>query len=297
MNLLRLAQLLPALRTALALILVPVLLVACNSGGTFGRAPAHIRVFNALVDGGPVTLTVYTEAVVTNVPFEGISGYQNVDAGNREVKITVAGSTSTLYDQTTLIVDASSYTYVVHGTTAAPVVQVLTDAVVQDQLPDAGMFRLRAINAAAGTAGLDVYVTQPGASLANLSPNFSNVAYGTTSTFATFAVAGLQVRFTLPNSKQVIYDAGTITFRDRTVYEVVGYTRGSSTLVNGALLLVDTAGSGSIVNSLLAQNSSSCTRRRAPTPSTLSVDGSVAFANVSIRARPATRASCPVRTR
>ena len=279
MNLLRLAQLLPALRTALALILVPVLLVACNSGGTFGRAPAHIRVFNALVDGGPVTLTVYTEAVVTNVPFEGISGYQNVDAGNREVKITVAGSTSTLYDQTTLIVDASSYTYVVHGTTAAPVVQVLTDAVVQDQLPDAGMFRLRAINAAAGTAGLDVYVTQPGASLANLSPNFSNVAYGTTSTFATFAVAGLQVRFTLPNSKQVIYDAGTITFRDRTVYEVVGYTRGSSTLVNGALLLVDTAGSGSIVNSLLAQLK---LVHAAPGTDAInaSVDGSVAFANV-----------------
>ena len=279
MNLTHLARSLPAVRTALALILVAVLLGACNSGGTFGRSPAHIRVFNALVDGGAVTLTVYTEVVASNVPFEGITGYQNVDAGNREVKISVAGSTSTLYDQTTLIVDASSYTYIVHGTAAAPVVQVLTDVVVQDLPPDAGTFRLRAINAAAGTTNLDVYVTQPGASLANLSPNFSNVGYGTASVFTTFTAAALQVRFTLPNSKQVIYDAGTITFKERTAYEVVGYTRGSSTLVNGALLVIDTAGSGSIVDSLLAQLK---LVHAAPGTDAINayVDGSLAFANV-----------------
>src|SRR5262249_50030638 len=36
-------------------------------------------------------------------------------------------------------------------------------------------------------------------------------------------------------------------------YEIVGYSRGSGTLVNGALLAVDATGTGSIVDSMLAQ--------------------------------------------
>ena len=233
--------------------LAAVLMAACDSGSFFGTLPAHFRVFNALVDGGPVNLTVFTEAIVTGLPFEGITTYQNVDAGNREVKVSLAGGTSTIYDQTTLIIDDASYTYIVSGTTAAPLVQVLIDRVVQDQPPAAGTFRLRIGNAAITSASFDVYVTQPGQLLANMSPSFSGVAYGTATPFTTFNAATLQVRFTLPGSKQVIYDAGPITFSERTAYQFVGYTRGSSTLVNGALLVIDTVGTSSIVDSLLAQ--------------------------------------------
>ena len=209
MILTRLAHALAAGRAVVALALVAVLMTGCgNSGSFFGTLPARIRVFNALVDGGPVNLTVFTEAIVTGLPFEGITTYQNVDAGQREVKVSIAGGTSTIYDQTTLIIDDASYTYIVSGTTAAPLVQVLVDQVVQDQPPAAGTFRLRIDNAAITSPTFDVYVTQPGELLANMSPSFSGIAYGTTSTFTTFNAATLQVRITLPGSKQVIYDAG-----------------------------------------------------------------------------------------
>ena len=280
MSLTRFARALAAKRHALALVLAAVLLASCgDSGSFFGTLPARFRVFNALIDGGPVNLTVFTEAIVTGLPFEGITTYQNVDAGNREVRVSIAGGTSTIYDQTTLILDDASYTYVVSGTSAAPLVQVLTDEIVQNRPPDAGTFRLRISNAAITAASFDVYVTPPGELLANMSPNFTGIAYGSTTSFSTFGAATLQVRFTLPNSKQVIYDAGPITFNDRGVYQIVGYTRGSSTLVNGALLVIDTVGTSSIVDSLLAQLK---LVHAAPgtAPINALLDGMITFANV-----------------
>jgi hypothetical protein len=273
-----LLRFLPAVRTAVSLILVSLLVGACNSGGFFGTLPAHFRVFNALVDGGPVTLMVYTEPIFTNVPFEGITTYRNVDAGRREVRVIVGG-TSTVYDQTTLIVDAASYTYVVYGTSAAPQVQLLVDAQVQDLAPDAGVFQLRVTNNAYNTANFDVYVTAPGASIDNISPNLSGVAYGVAASRATITAGIQQIRFTAPNSKSVIYDAGAVTFKERTVYQLVAYTRGSSTLLNAALLVVDTAGTGSLVNSLIAQWK---VVNAAPATAMIDafVNGNVAFANV-----------------
>jgi hypothetical protein len=276
----RLAHTLSAARTWLTLAFAAILLASCGgSGSFFGTLPAHFRVFNALLDGGPIDLTVFTEVIVSGLPFEGITTYQNVDAGNREVKVSLAGGTSTIYDQTTLIIDDASYTYLVSGTTAAPSVQVLQDRIVQDQPPAAGTFRLRISNAAISSASFDVYVTQPGELLANMSPSFSGVQYTSTTAFTTFNVATLQVRFTQPGNKQVIYDSGPIAFADRTIYQIVGYSRGSSALVNGALLVVDTVGTSRIVDSLLAQLK---LVHGAPGTGAVNalVDGTVIFANV-----------------
>jgi hypothetical protein len=276
----RLAHTLSAARTWLTLAFAVILLASCGgSGSFFGTLPAHFRVFNALLDGGPIDLTVFTEVIVSGLPFEGITTYQNVDAGNREVKVSLAGGTSTIYDQTTLIIDDASYTYLVSGTTAAPSVQVLQDRIVQDQPPAAGTFRLRISNAAISSASFDVYVTQPGELLANMSPSFSGVQYTSTTAFTTFNVATLQVRFTQPGNKQVIYDSGPIAFADRTIYQIVGYSRGSSALVNGALLVVDTVGTSRIVDSLLAQLK---LVHGAPGTGAVNalVDGTVIFANV-----------------
>jgi hypothetical protein len=94
-----------------------------------------------------------------------------------------------------------------------------------------------------------------------------------------FNAATLQLRLTLPGSKQVVYDSGPITFAERTVYQLVGYTRGSSSLVNGALLVIDTVGTSSIVDSLLAQLK---LVHAAPNTGAVNalIDGTVTFANV-----------------
>ena len=254
MSLTRLAHTLAAIRGVLAYALAAVLLASCGSGGTlFGTLPASVRVFNALLDGGPIDVIVFTEPIVSNLPFEGVTTYQSVDAGNREVKVLLSGGTATIYDQTTPILDGAKYTYIVSGTTSAPSVLILIDQLVQNAPPAAGTFFFRAVNAAITSAAFDVYVGTPGELLDSMSPTFSNITYGTTTTYNSINAGTLQVRFTLPGSKEVIYDAGPITFNAGSIYQLAGYSRGSGALVNGALFVVDSTGTSSIVDSLLAQ--------------------------------------------
>ena len=61
------------------------------------------------------------------------------------------------------------------------------------------------------------------------------------------------MRLTLHNSKQVIYDTGAQTFANRGVVSNRRVHQGSGTLVNGALLNLDSTGTGSVVNSGIAQ--------------------------------------------
>jgi hypothetical protein len=254
MSLSRLARNFTALAAALAILLVPLLIASCTakSGGFVTTEPAHLRFVNALVDGGAISVDVNNETLVTGVPFEGVTSYVDINSGSQEVRI-VANNTSTIYDATSLFIDDASYTFIVYGTSAAPVVQLITDAAATSTAPEGGQFALRVFNAAYASGGVDVYVTTPGASLDNMSPNFSNLPYGNITLFSQIATGSYQVRFTLPNSKQVIYDAGTVAFAEKAVYQLVAYTKGSATLVSAALMAIDSVGAGSAVQSTLAQ--------------------------------------------
>jgi hypothetical protein len=265
----------------LALMLIAVAVAGCGNKSGGGGGSTQIRFMNALVDGGAINVTVGTNnsAVVSGLAFEGITGYQGVDSGTQEFKVSVSGGTSTVIDQNIALSSDTGYTYVVYGTASAPLATILADTPATN--PASGVFYLRVTNAAFGTAGLDLYVTTPGASLATASPNISNIAQNGTSGFATLNAGTLQVRFTLTNSKQVIYDSGTVTFNSQLTYEMVAYTKGSSTLVNAALFNVDSANTstGALVNSKVAQFK---VIHAAPGtgPINAFVDGSVALANI-----------------
>ena len=110
MRLTRLAHTLAAVRGVLACAFAAVLLASCSGSSVFGTLPASVRVFNALLDGGPIDAIVFVDPIASNLPFEGATTYQSVDAGNREVKVLLSGGTATIYDQTTAILDAGEDT-------------------------------------------------------------------------------------------------------------------------------------------------------------------------------------------
>jgi len=259
-----------------ALLVVALLVASCGSGGSSGSKSANMRFMNALVDGGTINVSVGSNTPVTALPFEGLTGFQQVDSGTQEIKVSVSGGTSTVIDQNLPLSGDANYTYVVYGTASAPLSVITVDDVTA---PASGLFLLRVTNAAFGTGGIDVYITAPGASLDTASPNISNVAVGGTSGLASLTPGALQVRLTLNNSKQVIYDAGTLTFANQQSYGIVAYTKGSSTLVNAAVLTLSAGGTGSIANSKIAQfkvvHASPGT-----SPINAFVDGNVALANI-----------------
>ena len=278
MSLARLAHARAVTLAALALIVAAVV-GGCTlkSGGFVITKPAHMRFVNVLVDGGALNVVIDDDdALITGLPFEGLTVYQDISSGNREITVSVAGGTSTIADSTTLLIDDADYTYLVYGTSAAPVAQLLTDPTVE---VGSGQFALRVSNLAPGSGGFDVYVTQPNVSLDNMSPNIGNVQYSATTLSTLFTSGTLQLRLTLPNSKQVIYDGGTFTFNETASYWFLAYGKGSGTLVNGAMLNFDETGTGAIANSRIAQFK---LIHAAPGTAAVNalVDGSVALANV-----------------
>jgi hypothetical protein len=258
----------------LAACLFAVTVAGCGKSSS-SSGSAQIRFFNGLVDAGPINVSVGSKSPVSGLPFEGQTLYQGVDSGNQEFKVGISGGTSTIID-TTLSISSSNYTYVVYGTSSAPTAQLLSDSITD---PASGLFQIRVTNVAFGSSGVDVYITAPGASLDTASPNISNITYGASSAFTQLTPGALQLRLTLHNSKQVIYDAGTVNFGDRVSYGLVVYTKGSSTLVNATILTMDSAGSGVLANSKIAQFK---VVHAAPGTAAINafVDGTVAFANI-----------------
>ena len=259
------------------LIVVTGLFIAsCGSGGG-GGGTTQMRVFNAIVGGSPVTVTVGTSTAATALPFEGLTTYKPVNNGSQELKVVAAGSSSPIVDATVSLAGNAQYSYVLYGTAATPLTLLVQD--IQAAGLATGQFGVRISNAAVGNASLDAYLTAAGVSLDGVTPNISNVTQGTTSLYVLVSTGTYQVRFTLHNSKQVIYDAGTLTFGNGISYAFVAYSNASGTLVNAALLLMDTAGNGSIVNSSLSEFK---LVQAAPLTGSVNarVNGTVAFSNV-----------------
>jgi hypothetical protein len=228
------------------------LLAGCNakSGGYPTSTPAKLRFFNAVGDVGPLVITYAGNTISNGLPFEGLLPYQSVTEGTQELKVSVAGSNTTLIDTTYPLTGLQSYTVLLFGPSTSGVQVLLPDQVAE---PGGGTFNLRITNAATGTSALDVYLTAPGAPLDTVTPALANLAYPATSAFLSLPAGTYQIRFTTQGSKNVIYDGGTVTFNDRASFHLVAYTKGSSTLVNAALLNLDTDGTGALRDNTLAQ--------------------------------------------
>ena len=227
---------------------------SCNTGKGVSNGSTHgtMRVINVIPNaGGPLNVMFDLKPFVTELPFEGMTQYQTIDAGLREVQVSVAGSSTNLIDVTPGFLPDVAYTLVAFGALANASSIILNDTLIVD--PGAGMFALRVVNGASNNAFIDVYVTAPGEDLNTVSPSIAGVGYGTTSFFVNLPVGNREVRVTAANSKQVIYDAPAQTFGERSHVQAIVYSRGSSSLVNVAFLNIDDTGTGSIANSTLAR--------------------------------------------
>jgi hypothetical protein len=259
-----------------ALIVVAGLFVASCGHGGGGGGTTLMRVFNAVAGGTPITVTVGTSTAATALPFEGLTTYKQISNGSQELKVVAAGSASPIVDTTVSLAGNAQYSYVLYGTASTPLTLLVQDTLA---VLTTGQFGVRISNAAVASAGLDAYFTTAGASLDGVTPNVSNVTVGSTSTYAVINTGTYQVRFTLHNSKQVIYDAGTLTFGTGISYAFVAYSKASGTLVNAALLVMDSTGNGNIANSSLTDLKLA---HAAPLTGSINarVNGTVAFSNV-----------------
>ena len=91
----------------------------CGKGGS-SSSSAQVRFMNALVDAGPINVSIGSKSVVSGLTFEGQTLYLGTDSGNQEFKVGIAGGTSTIVDTTLAVSGDTKYTFLVYGTASAP---------------------------------------------------------------------------------------------------------------------------------------------------------------------------------
>ena len=259
------------------LCLLSLALVGCSSKSG-GGGDAKIRVVNVIPDAAAISLQLDNDTALVNaLPFQGMTQYLSTGTGSREFKVSANGGTTFAID-TTLSVGANNYSYIVYGPVASAQGALVLESGIT--APTSGTFNLRVINVAAGIGAVDVYLTAAGADLNSTSPNLSNIAGGASSSLIPVNTGSYELRVTAAGTKDVVYDTGVQPFtNNQATYEVVIFTKGSSKLPNVALLNVDDAGTGQVIDNLLAEfkvlNASS-----AASPLNVLVDNSIVLSNI-----------------
>jgi len=234
-----------------ALCAVSLVLTGCGSSGSSNNGTAQLRILNAFSEAPALDVTVATTKIASGLPFQGLTQYTNITAGTPAFTVAVTGASTTLINTTLNVASGSNYTYVVFGPLTG-VAALLSNDAFND--PGNGFFALRVVNAAPGSSAVDVYLTPPGADISATAPSLSNVSYGVTSAFVPIAIgATFEIRVTPNGTKEVIFDSTPKTFAEHSANDLVVFSKGSGKLVNAALLSHDSAGSGTLVDNLLAQ--------------------------------------------
>jgi hypothetical protein len=232
------------------LCLAVVVLAGCGKGGS-NSGNGNVRVVNAFFEAPSLNVVIGNTTLATGLPFQGLTQYASVDNGTQTFTVTVTGSSTPLVNVSNTIGGNTSFTYAIFGPLTAPLTIFQSDNFND---PGTGFFAVRAMNAAAGIGPIDVYLTPPGADLTVTGATVSGVPYGGTSAFISVNIgAPFEIRITPTGTKTVIFDSTPKAFAEHSGSTVLAYSKGSGTLVNVALLNSDDAGTGSIVDNLVAQ--------------------------------------------
>jgi hypothetical protein len=179
-----------------------------DDGGTAPTTEAGMRVVHASPDAPNVDVLVDDAQVLSGVPYLGASGYLDVPAGSRNVKVNAAGTSTTVIDADVDLTTGIDYTVIAGG-----LVSEIEPLVLQDDrtAPPAGNVKVRAVHGAPSAPVVDIYVTAPGADITTATPALTNVPFGAASDYLTVPAGDYQVRVTPAGSKTVAIDSGSLT--------------------------------------------------------------------------------------
>lgn len=179
-----------------------------DDSNTGPATDAGVRVVHASPDGPSVDVLVDDAQVLSSVPYLGSSSYLEVPAGNRNVKVNAAGTSTTVIDADVPLTAGTDYTVIAGGLVAdiAPIV-------VEDDraAPSSGNVKVRAVHGAPSAPAVDIYITAPGADLQEAAPALTNVPFGAASDYLSVPAGDYQVRVTPAGSKTVVIDSGSLT--------------------------------------------------------------------------------------
>lgn len=219
---------------AIATLFSIFLLAGC--GGSSSSASSRLRVVHASPDAPNVDVLVRNRVVLSNVAFRDASGYLSTAWGDTPIAVRVTGTTTTVISATPHLQEKVDYTLIAANRVANIEPLLLTD---DNRSPSAGNIKLRVVHGAPSAPNVDVYVTAPGADIANLVPTLSNVPFKAASGYLEVPAGTYQVRVTVAGTKDVAIDTGAVTLAAGQIRTAIAVDAVGGGAPFSALLLAD----------------------------------------------------------
>jgi hypothetical protein len=223
------------LASALGLAGGATLLSLAGCGGASTDA-ATLRFTNATVDYASVDFYLAGSKVVSSLANAGATTtWGDVDAGDVQVSLHSAGSSTARLTETHAFTASSSTSVLAYGALSQSVKLRYFDE--SNAAADAGSTKLRIFHAAPSLEALDLYVTNTD-SLSGLAPTITVSDYETLSAFVTLASDAYRLRITASgNQSSVLFDSSTkATLAGKAVVTLLVVPRTSGSLPNLVLL-------------------------------------------------------------
>jgi hypothetical protein len=174
--------------------------------------------------------------VLSNVPFPAFSNYLSVPPATYNVKVTAAGNCgAVVIDANLNLAAGQQYSVFATGLLASITPYVLTD----DNRSLATAAKVRVVHAAPSAGSVDIYVTPPGASIATLTPAFTNVPLRAETGYVNLAGGSYDVTVTPTGTKTTAIGPATITVADGGVYTAAARDATGGGAPFGLILLDD----------------------------------------------------------
>ena len=190
---------------------------------------AQLRLANASADAAQLDLRVDGQTLLAGVSNADVSDYADVDAGHRELAITLPGVAQPIILRSVTLEKDKLYTLLFTGSLASPNDFLTSDTA---SIPNPGKVKIRVFHAAPSAPPMDVYLTEYGADLASafklyepFQPNADTAQFPG---YVERDPGSWQVRFTEDNALNVLMDTGPIALTGGQVVTVVLFERSDS---------------------------------------------------------------------
>lgn len=222
-------------RAGLLVALAAVVTAACMTDApTTTRQPSsHLRFLQLIPNAPALDVFVDTSRVFQGVGYRFVSGFTETGSGNLRVRFRSGGGTDVV-DLTHPVEFPRAYTVLATGLVGSVEGFVVPDTAA---IPAGGEIALRFIQGSPAAGTVDVYVTDPTASLTGLTPTFAGVPFRGVRDYETFAAGRYRFRVTQAGTTTVLFDL-TQTFADRAMRTLVTTdTAGGGTPIAGLVLI------------------------------------------------------------
>ncbi|PMO41338.1 2-dehydropantoate 2-reductase [Vibrio sp. 10N.222.52.B12] len=242
--------------TKTAVTLVAVLGIAACGSDSDSIEYSNLQAVHASADAPLANVWINDGAALTGVDYGVGSGYVKLPEGSNSVQVDVqlpGAETVTVVPKTSLDLDSDlNYTaFVVGDASGTPnPVEPLIVTRSATSMADANSLDVQVVHAASGVPAVDLYVTAPGAALADSSP-ITNLAYKASTDVLNIPAGDYQVRLAVGDT--VAFDSGTIPLPANANLTIAAIKTGDSNSTSPVKLVVLDGSGSSILEDMGSQ--------------------------------------------